>query len=487
MSFTNAVGSLSKAAFRIEGGAVSGTGLQATTYPTTEATADAEEVLLKSSDLIPLISESISENRTFLVDNVITGSPGAASMDEVGIFVTGSLELAGFYDGLDAIIACAMGMEIGDASNSPAAQNSTALTCAGSGGGQTASNWKDSGTPFVSGDVGKIIRDEGGTGEGQVRRISAYVSTSEVTITPNWTVTPVEFANGKMAQEWKHLFELTRDLQDEDWDVVDSGYPTGGVGASGDQLVRRGTLGFLKANSIPQILRSVMMNSLTFTLTPKDGLKLSAEVMGFSRELASGTNTTGTHSAWDWDHASELFQENERIMFADTDHFRIDAFANDQLTSDDDYGISEFELVINNQLKGDDQTVISRLWGIQPARNAQREITGSFVIPRYATDQFITWLTAKTPLTAELSLSGSTIAAVARNITFYLPALQLTAVSAPIAGPGIVSQRISFRCLTPPSAITGVPTVNTVVAGELMIETLNQNAFSAFRDQNREY
>ena len=49
------LGIASKAAARVE----SDNGLVAATWPNSEATADAEEVLLKGSDLLPLMSESM--------------------------------------------------------------------------------------------------------------------------------------------------------------------------------------------------------------------------------------------------------------------------------------------------------------------------------------------------------------------------------------------------------------------------------------------
>ena len=53
------LGVTSKAAFRIEGGATSGTGLVNSAYPTTEATADSEEqyvaAALDYSKIVPIL------------------------------------------------------------------------------------------------------------------------------------------------------------------------------------------------------------------------------------------------------------------------------------------------------------------------------------------------------------------------------------------------------------------------------------------------
>jgi hypothetical protein len=481
---TNAIGALSKAAARIESDA----GMTSGAYPTTEATADTEEVLLKGSDQLPFRSEDLDENFAWAPEETLDGTAGIASNENIAVLDDGPVEIQGYYDGIDAILACAMGFELPDAAASPTAQNGTALTSTGTG----ANDYKDAGNPFASGDVGKFIRATSGAAEGQVRRISAFVGAGEVTITPAWDATPANATTAVMAQEWRHLFECSNNLEDELWTDVYASYPNGGVGVSAtDQIFRRMTVGFTKYSTTPQIHRSAMINVLTIKFDKTNGLNLSAEMMAFNKDLSSGTNGANSADSWDFDHESDVFVENERIVFSDTDYFRMDAFANGALTSSDNWGIDEFELVINNQLKGDDQSVSSTPWRVQPGRNAAREITGTFKLPRYSSDQFNTWLLAKTPLTLELSISGSTIANVARNISIFVLQLILESVSTPIPGPGIVTITVGFRALSPSTEVAASSPYDevglTAPRSELLIETLNQNPFSMFRDQQREY
>ena len=99
----DALGILAKAAFRIEGKSVSGKGMVNTTYPTAPDTssphADEEEVLLKGSDLIPLISESLEEDHAFEVDETLIGTPAIDNMDRVGLMGGGSLDVQGYMKG----------------------------------------------------------------------------------------------------------------------------------------------------------------------------------------------------------------------------------------------------------------------------------------------------------------------------------------------------------------------------------------------------
>ncbi len=479
----NTVGALSKAATRIESDA----GMVSASYPTTEATADTEEVLLKSSDQLPFMSEGLDENFAWSPEETLDGSPGASSTENISILDDGPIELQGYYDGIDAILACAMGFELPDATASPTAQSGTALTSTTS----DASSYLDAGNPFVSGDVGKFIRVTSGAAEGQVRRISAFVSSGDVTITPNWDSTPANATSAVMAQEWRHLFECSNNLEDELWTNVYSSYPTGGVGTANDQILRRMTVGFTKHSTTPQVHRSAMVNVLTIKFDKTNGLTLSSELMAFNKDLSSATNGAASADNWAFDHASPLFVENERIVFSGVDHFRVDTFANGAMTSADNWGIDEFEVAINNQLKGDDQSVSSTPWRVQPGRNAMREITGTFKLPRYASDQFNTWLTAKTPLTLELSISGSTIENVARNISIFVPQLIIETVSTPVSGPGIVPITVGFRAISPSTELVGSSPFDevglTAPRSELLIETINQNPYNLFRDQQKEY
>ena len=114
-------GSLSKTAFRVE----SDQGMVTGSYPTSGATADAEEVLLKSYDQVPFISEGVEEEHTFENDETLTGSPAIESADRVSIFSAGSVSCSGVYDGLTQLIACAMGYEKAGGGGYPSYQNAT--------------------------------------------------------------------------------------------------------------------------------------------------------------------------------------------------------------------------------------------------------------------------------------------------------------------------------------------------------------------------
>jgi len=500
------LGSLSKSAFKIEGGAKTGTGLVNSTYPqqpdTTSPHADEEEVFLKSSDLIPFLSESVEEEHTFESDETLIGTPAVSNMDRVGLIGGGSIECQGMYDALDALIACAMGFENPEATDSPTYQNATALTA---GGGIGAGTWVDSGTPFASTDVGKFIRVTNGTGEGQVRRISGYTNSSTVSITPNWGTTPSAGNTGSMADEFLHLYELAPRLADELFADLDDNqgftYPTGGIGTATDQIIRRGTLGFLKQSTTPWIWRSCMINGMGISVDAGGSMKFTFDIIPFDLDRSSSTNGASSADNWDWDHAkpstvaNSNFQTNELILFnhlTGSGFWRVDTFANGAMTSADEYGFNSFNLQLNNNLKVDDQDALTGEYRVEPGRGGFREVTGSFSLPRYSAETFIDWAANETVLQMHLKFVGSTLVSSARSFEIFLSSMQITKPSAPVGGADVIQQTFEFRALIPteePTFISsGNPTqIITSPRSEMMIRILNQNPFNQFRDQNQEY
>lgn len=474
-------GANAKAAFRLG----SDQGMVTGDYPTTVVEADNEETLLKSSDLLPLMSESLEENHQFEPVATLLGGAGIEDTDKMAIEPAGGLVLAGFYDGLDAIIAAAMGYEHPAVDNSPTAVTGTALEATGVG----ATDYKDGGNPFASGDIGKFIVITSGAAEGQARRISAFVGAGEVTITPAWDSNPANGTTAKMDQEYTHVYEVSNNLHTQLWSDVTGSYPTSGVGTTNDKILRYGTWGLKKQSTTPWIGRAAMVNALNFSWAAKQGLQITANLLWFDTDLASGTNGANSSDDWDWDNASPLFQTNERIIFPDISYFRADDLSNGTMSNVDNYAIDQFTLNINNNLKGDDHTAITPLYREEPARSNMREISGSFKIPRYSADTFIAWQRAETELNIILHAEGSTMSTVARYIEFLLPRVKLETASAPISGAGIVQQTFNFKCLVPNAAPSAdFPTQNlTAPRSELMMRLRNQNPFNAFRDQNKEY
>ena len=492
---SNGLGILAKAVFRIE----SDQGMVSGAYPTTVAQADAEEVVLDGYDKIPLKNESISEGREQEVGETLLGTPGVSHHDLVAIMPEGALESDGFYDGLDQIIAAVMGYEHPGTDAVPVSPDYTKGAAEKAGtvtGTQGSTKLVDTGAPFAAGDVGKFIQLYGANAaSGQIRRITAYVSTSEVTIGTAWDVTPIDASTlYRVSQEFQHLYELAKQLHDELWTLEYTSYPITGVGTSSDKIIRRGSLGLWKGGSKPWVFRSTFINSITFNFSAKSGMTISINVMPFDLDRTSSTNANAT--GWKFSE-SALFtpSENERILFnhlSGSGFLRIGTFAGGAMDSTDEYGISEFSITINNNLKTDDQDSLTGEYRVQPARGGHREITGTFTLPRYASDTFFDWAADQNILQAHIKFSGSTITTIPRAFEFFISSFKLETPQAPISGAEVLKQTFAFRALVPASAPTFIASGNptqymTAPRSEIMIRTTNQFAFNTLRDQNKEY
>ena len=342
---------------------------------------------------------------------------------------------------------------------------------------------------FSSGDVGKYIRVTSGTGEGQVRRVSAYTSESTVAVTPNWGTTPSSSDTAVMSKEFKHVFELADSLYDQKWTELYASYPTGGVGTANDKILRRGSLGVLKSSTAkPWVWRSCMVNSMNVSCAAGSGVSIDFDIIPFDLDRASGTNDYASTSNWNFNASATDSQE--KIMFSDIDHFRLGAYSGTELTSSHNIGISEFSISINNNLQGDAQSASSGLYGVQPTRNGSREVTGSITLPRYDSDTLVDFLANNTELMADLKFSGSTMDNDARSFRIYINAMRLTSKSVPVGGSGILTQSFDFQAFIPTSN-AGYPNapVTGMDAGDQEVTVVMENRFpfNPLQDQNAEY
>jgi hypothetical protein len=454
-------------------------------YPSSGATADNEEVLLKSYDQVPFVSEGVEESHAFENSETLTGSPAIESSDRVSITSGGSLSCSGVYDGLTGLIACATGYEKAGGTGYPTFLNATNLTSGSSGAG----TWVNGSGAFVAGDVGKYIRVTSGSGEGQVRRISGYTSDTTVSVTPNWGTTPSSSDTGIMSNEFMHVFELANSMYDQLWTELYASYPTGGVGTASDKILRRGSLGVLKSSTEkPWVWRSCMVNSMSVAGSAGSGVTIDFELAPFDLDRASGTNDYASTGSWDFNASATDSQE--KIMFADVDHFRLGAYSGTELTSSHNIGVSDFSISINNNLLVDTQNASSGLYAVQPTRNGSREVTGSFTVPRYDADTLVDFVKNNTELMADIKFSGSTMDNDARSFRIYINSLRMTKASVPVGGAGVLTQAFDFQAFVPTSN-TGYP--NAPATGmdagdqEVTIVMENRYPFNPLQDQNLEY
>ncbi len=478
---TNPIGVLTKTAGRIG----SDNGLQSAAYPVSIATADAEEVVLGAYDLMPMKSESLTENVEKETYPSLIGAAGVVTDDIVAIKTAGDLELAGCYDGLDILFACALGAEHYNSPDWEVGTQKTEVDCAldstGKIGTMNALN-------IVAGDNDKWIKwDTSGasyTNEGQVRHISSVdAGANTITFLDALSIKPADNQGIVIADEFKHLYECSNKMQMEDWDQLYAAYFTTGIGHTDDQILRWFTLGVEKHTSM-WVFRAVYVNTLTFNYSIKSGLSITANLIAYDITRSSTTNTADT--TWDWSKSDKMESINERIMGDDV-VFQLADYVNTGFDSDQ-VGIAEFSLVINNNLVSDHQDSVSGLRIQSPVRSGHRTVTGTLKRNRYDSDANLTDFIGNSWKMLEAKFTGTSMGTATKQLNLYLPRVKLTAGGAPIGGPGSIPIDFSFSAFNGIEAVTGFPTATiTTPYSQIMIETQNRNPFSAFRDQNQEY
>lgn len=485
-----AIGLLTKVGARVE----SDQGLSNAAYPINEATADDEEVKVKSYDLIPFESEGIDDGHQWEIDNTIIGKGAPTGSVRVAKLPSGSISCPGFYDGLDALIGCALGAEKW---NSPDYTIGSGAKV-GTDGSLDYTEFSSLAVTFTSADVGKFLRlNMAGSNdnyEGLVRRVVSLISSHIIEISPAFGTAAINLGF-ELAAEFKHTFVPISLLQDILWTQIFTDYPLEGVGTANDKLLRRLTLCIAKAVSL-WVYRSVMINSMKISGSARGGVKFEFDLLPFDRVIDSltdgrqdGSTIEGWKSNLGWS-ASPLFTPavNERIMFSDLT-FRIGDYSTGTgLGSANDLGISAFEININNNLQGEDQDSVSGVYRKQPVRNGMLEVTGSITLPRYTADALLTKMNSDTVLMAHFNFTGTTIHTVSRSLQIWLPSLKITGHNESVGGAGIVQSVLNWSAFIPAGQAKNFPDYPVTDPNPpIIIQTINQNPFNIFRDQNEEY
>lgn len=476
-------------------------------------------------DQIPILKEGIRHNSDYDLDETLDGDAGYKRMDKISDMPGGSVDLNGFYLGLDQLIAMALGFErfrngTAAITTDPQAELESPVFGVSGGGtnlgllttmvGTTGSALVVSTTPFGAANVGdwaRIIGDNTGntSTKDQVRKVISYVGTSELTVAPAWATgegaNPGASCKAQVAREFLHTFECSRNLHAELYSDILSGNWSP---ASNKYLTRSAVLAFQKGISYYE-LQYAMVNKLVFKLDAKGGLTVNVEFLGLYLDI--NNVSTQNAAAWYWVNASSAvpthpaalsgtqFGVIERAIFPENT-FRVDTFSTSSgaLSSADDIPASSVEITIDNKLKGDDQTTLSNYRRAEPVRGGKRSVTLSFEIPRYLANTRINYYRNETDVMGALTFAGSTIATGKTNeLKFFLPRFRLKPVNTDTPGSGPLTEKIEAVCLQctpetgyPHSAEFPQPTAG-LEKGEIIIQTRNQNPFNAFMDQNQEY
>lgn len=235
-----------------------------------------------------------------------------------------------------------------------------------------------------------------------------------------------------------HLFEPDNPLQDDSWQAGEVGNYA--MPSALDKKVRRFQLGFDKQVS-DWVYNSLFVNKLTISGDSR-GLSIAAELIGYRKYR-------GSYNSGAWTLPTGV---TSRILFGHgAIKLGLQAVEPSALQS-----VENFELVVDNKLKGDDQTVESGNFIEIPVRDGVRDIALKLNYPRYSDDTEMTYFDTDLAMACSLIFTGPTIAggsAVPYSWKFLLPNLAWRGnPSAQVGGPSRLDRSFEFGAEKPVAA-----------------------------------
>ena len=125
-------------------------------------------------------------------------------------------------------------------------------------------------------------------------------------------------------------------------------------------------------------------------------------------------------------------------------------FDNADLDTNDIVSISEFAIVIANNLETDHQDTVSGLYVVNPLRNNKRAVSFTAMLPRYTNTNLKMHVDNDTIMCADFRFLGASISGgeyYQHNV--LIPQFKITNAPSPVTGPGIMPENISCMASLP--------------------------------------
>lgn len=488
----DALGYRQKLAFRLRGSTGTTSSLPTDGWPAVLGTPTPQD--LGAYDLLPALSESISDNESHLQDDVLDGSAGVSILDLISRLPSGGVELGSRFSSLEQIFAAALGFEKMRTTTTLEGPDVTSLVTSTATGGTTTTLVKTAAGWTVNAYAGAFVRMEKLSASPnavfEVRRIVSNDATT-LTFTPAMATAPVNTDPFTIFRVATHTFECAKNMHAEKiTDLLSLPYDTT------KWLTREGVLGVSKIPVGVWEYQAAMINKLKVKLSPKDGLTLTAEFLPFGYDIrTSGRNSDP--SAWAHNpllalgtiggSAAQYVLPFRRVQFKDF-VFRIGTYNTSALGSSDNLGISEIEFEIDNGLAGEDQDTKNGIYRIEPVRTKKRTVKGKITRPRFNDSARITALRTEVFQKASLVATGPSMFASAlpgaHSVEFYFPKIKLTSPATPVPGANPLTEVLEFQALEPELVVSGMPTVSLGADNsEIFVKTTSLYPFNPFMGQ----
>jgi len=239
---------------------------------------------------------------------------------------------------------------------------------------------------------------------------------------------------------YRHIIELDQFIGRQGFLAGEEVRADAGIYA-GDHKVRSGALGIDKTVVVERI-RSAMINQMTVNVAP-ESIDFDFDMVGYSRTPAD----PGGFNAGNWTLPSvikrALFTNMEVKLGTLTTGLGFDFQA---LTK-----VNQLSIVLNNNLKKDDQTTGQTFYIEEPLRNDFGAIEVSFKLARHETRLMLDRLDADSTMYMMMTFTGSQIGTSGFYYThrFYLPAMKFVTAKDSLSGAGIIAPDYKLKAYKP--------------------------------------
>lgn len=238
-----------------------------------------------------------------------------------------------------------------------------------------------------------------------------------------------------------------------------------------DDLARFGTIAIDKQTTIWEALGCY---AKSFSLTcPQNGfLTGSFELQAYNLIITGAENEAAQFTA-----LPDL--EPRRILGYHQDFLISSSFANALGTDSDKIGVGTWTLNFDRGLSDNEYESVSDAGHtagqnpIQPVINGFRTVTLEFDLLRYAADTYQTAFIANTAMQAKIDFTHPT---TSERFIIYMPHLRITNAGAPVAGAGVITQKIQAQCFLADATydVMDFTDAATAVTKEVAIELINE-------------
>ncbi len=219
---------------------------------------------------------------------------------------------------------------------------------------------------------------------------------------------------------------------------------------------------------------SCFINTMTITGETNGSLKVTFELIAYDLLTDSSTSEISDLTSLPTTVPSPVLFNQMIFQIADQ---------SGEPGAGDQYGLKSFTLTLNNNLTPPEQLTLDAtktldyahtdaMQPIKPERNGHREVTLEVVLGRYSGDDFFDWQNNETALQAYFL---GTHPSSSEEFDICFPHLKILDAPAPVSGPEVVEQTVTFQCFTRNSASDIQFSDNaTNVTSEFGIETDDQ-------------